>query len=297
MMRRFDPDTIAALAEGRLAPSDAAALEAAIAADPKAAAELARQRLALTALRGALRPSLTASERSLLRCAVASALGVEDGAMAGERTVAATEAGVRLIPPRPRRVPWGAIGIAAASLAALVLAVPAADLLSFGGDDSAAGTTVAEASIAVAAEETDAVERTGETTSGAALPEADMQVSEAGATTSTTTAAEATTTAAIPTSSIDPLQAALIDELLALRSDPDRLATFTAAALPDAACSEEAGALLVDTEFGHFEYPLTEENGGDTGYVVYFVLPPETDPIGTLYAFPIDDCASPLEIP
>lgn len=295
MMRRFDLDTIAALAEGRLDPSDAAALEAAIAADPRAAAELTRQRLALSVLHEAPEPSLTDSERSILHSAVASALGIEDGAILDRRSTAATGAGVRLSPPGEKRIPWGAIGVAAVGLAALVMVVPVADMLSSGGDDSAGATTFAEAAVATAEDGTDTSESAREPS--AAIPEEDLKTSES--TTITTVAAtEVTTTeAATVTAGADPLETVLMSELAAVRSDPDQLATLTAAALPEAACAQEAGALLADVEFDHFEYVPTEEAGAATGYVVYFAVPAEADPVGTLYAFPVDDCTSPVEIP
>ena len=77
-MAKYDPDRIAALAAGSLDPAEAAALEAEIAADPRAAAELAAQRLALDAIRRAPAPVLSADERTELRRAVAAALHLED---------------------------------------------------------------------------------------------------------------------------------------------------------------------------------------------------------------------------
>ena len=126
-MRRYDPDTIAALAEGRLDPERARELERAIAADPIAAAELADHRLALAATKGAPSPMLSVDERAGLRSAISSALGLE--------------APVRTTTGRaPRRVPWAAVTVAALSLVALVAAVPLANLLSTGEDAAAAPT-------------------------------------------------------------------------------------------------------------------------------------------------------------
>ena len=126
-MRRYDPDTIAALAEGRLDPERARELERAIAADPIAAAELADHRLALAATKGAPSPMLSVDERAGLRSAISSALGLEAPASA--------TSGRAL-----RRVPWAAVTVAALSLVALVAAAPLANLLSTGEDAAAAPT-------------------------------------------------------------------------------------------------------------------------------------------------------------
>jgi hypothetical protein len=130
-MSRYDPDRIAALAAGSLDPAEAAAFEAEIAADPRAAAELSAQRLALGAIRRAPAPVLSADERTELRRAVAAALHLEES----PRLVAAAAS-------THRRVPWRPLAVAATALAALVAAVPLFGLLSVGGDGSA-GTTVA----------------------------------------------------------------------------------------------------------------------------------------------------------
>lgn len=130
-MSRYDPDRIAALAAGSLDPAEAAAFEAEIAADPRAAAELSAQRLALGAIRRSPAPVLSADERTELRRAVAAALHLEQS----PRLVAATAS-------THRRVPWRPLAVAATALAALVAAVPLFGLLSVGSGDSA-GTTAA----------------------------------------------------------------------------------------------------------------------------------------------------------
>jgi hypothetical protein len=138
-MAKHDPDRIAALAAGDLGPAEAAILEAEIAADPRAAAELAAQRFALDALRAAPTPVLSAEERTELRRAVAAALHLEDEAPAA-------------VPAR-RRVPWRPLAVAAAALAALVAVVPLVGLLSVGGDNEAAETTIALSATTTAAAE------------------------------------------------------------------------------------------------------------------------------------------------
>lgn len=120
-MPELDHDLITALAEGRLGVNEAAAAERAIAADPDAAAALALQRHSLAATRAAPPAALTDGERDNVRMAVAEAIGFDRRpAPAGSR----------------RRVPWGAIAVAAGTLAALVAVVPIAGLLTGGQPDS-----------------------------------------------------------------------------------------------------------------------------------------------------------------
>lgn len=130
-MAKYDPDRIAALAAGSLDPAEAAVLEAEIAADPRAAADLAAQRLALEAIHRAPAPLLSTTERTELRRAVAAALHLDDSAEPAAATLASR-----------RRVPWRPLAVAAAALTALVAAVPLFGLLSVGGDE-AAQTTIA----------------------------------------------------------------------------------------------------------------------------------------------------------
>jgi len=125
-MAKYDPDRIAALAAGALDPAEAAVLEAEIAADPRAAAELAAQRLALDAVRSAPAPLLSDAERTELRRAVATALHLEDSPEPAATPAFASR----------RRVPWWPLAVAAAALTALVAAVPLFGLLSVGDDDA-----------------------------------------------------------------------------------------------------------------------------------------------------------------
>lgn len=122
-MPEFDHDLIAALAEGRLDPSEAAAAERVIAADGEATAALAQHRRALAAVRAAPPATLNEGERERVHMAVAEAIGFD-------RTPAPAASG--------RRAPWGAITMAAATLAALVAVVPIAGLLTSDQPDSSA---------------------------------------------------------------------------------------------------------------------------------------------------------------
>lgn len=127
-MPRFDPDTIAALAEGRIDPERARQLEREIAGDPSATAELAAHRVALQLARTGQIPVLTTEERTRLRAVIASSLGLEHAIPAVARHT-------------PRRIPWAPIAVAAAALVGLVAVAPLANLLST-GQDSAAATTL-----------------------------------------------------------------------------------------------------------------------------------------------------------
>jgi len=179
-MPRFDPDTIAALAEGRLDPERAKELEREVAADPAAAAELAAHRLVLGITASSPTPTLTADERTLMRASIASALGLEQ--------------------PQPgmaeathRRIPWAAISVAAAALVGLVAIAPLANLLSTGGDDAAT-------SLGAFYEST--------TTQPAGVSEADASLSAEGTTSGSeeppmTSVAAATTTTAAATTMAD----------------------------------------------------------------------------------------------
>ncbi len=131
-MAKYDPDRIAELAAGLLEPAEAAALEQEIAADPRAAAELAAQRLALEAFRRAPAPMLSAEERTELRRAVAAALNLE-------------EAPAVAVASSRRRVPWRPLAVAAAALAIVAAVVPLVGLLSVGEDQTAMTTQAGSA--------------------------------------------------------------------------------------------------------------------------------------------------------
>jgi len=128
-MTKYDQDRIADLVSGSLDPAEASALEAEIARDPRAAAELAAQRFARDALRDTPAPVLSADERTELHRAVAAALHLDESPQPAPITTR-------------RRVPWRPLAVAAAALAALVVAVPLFGLLSV-GDNEAAMTTIA----------------------------------------------------------------------------------------------------------------------------------------------------------
>jgi hypothetical protein len=121
-MPEHDNDLIAALADGSLDPDRAAEVEAAILADPDAAAELAAQRAALEAISSAGPVMMSADERSLLHHRVAQTLELE-----------MSEAPI-VDSPAPARRSWRPFTVAAASAAALVAVLAAGPLLNMISD-------------------------------------------------------------------------------------------------------------------------------------------------------------------
>jgi hypothetical protein len=117
-MRDYDPELIAALAEGILDPQEAAALEREIAGDPTAFAELTLQRRALRAIADAERPVLSHSESLALRAAVSAAVNLEPGTV--------SPAAGR------RRLRWMPVAATAVALAAVIAVVPLLNVLSIG---------------------------------------------------------------------------------------------------------------------------------------------------------------------
>ena len=218
-MTKYDQDRIADLVSGSLDPAEAAALEAEIARDPRAAAELAAQRFARDALRGTPAPVLSADERTELHRAVAAALHLDESPQPAPITTR-------------RRVPWRPLAVAAAALAALVVAVPLFGLLSVGDNEAAMTTIALEAT-------TDAQE----SVAGAVADDAENfgAQSESG----DGMLGAATTTAAATTTLVTPLARDMADAdkaLADLIADPARL--FQEAPAATVPCGEEARLLL-----------------------------------------------------
>lgn len=140
MAHEHDPNLIAAIAEGR-SPE----VEADLADCRRCTADLAAQRAALAAMTSAAPIALSEIERSEMRRSIADALGL------------AEPEPVTPVKQR-RRMPWGPLAVAAASLVAIVMVVPTLSLLSANdGDTSAtdppsvateAPTTIGESRIA-----------------------------------------------------------------------------------------------------------------------------------------------------
>ncbi len=124
-MRSYDPELIAALAEGTLDSETAAALERRIASDPDAAAELAAQKAAIAVWREVEPPLMTTAESARLRANIAEALNLHP------------EASVVI---HRRRTPWTTIAVAAATVVAAAVLLP---LTLFSGPKDATSTRLA----------------------------------------------------------------------------------------------------------------------------------------------------------
>ena len=308
-MPRHDPDIIAALAEGRLDPDEAAALEREISTDPIASAELAVHRIALAAAADAPKPSMSMTERSELRDAVADALGIGDEEPAVD-------------PTTERRVPWASLGIAVATLAGLIAIVPIAGLLSTGGADDAASLELgALAPTSTAAAAADAEMRAAPATEEmAAVGEADLDDAlTSGATGNdgaafgssttvprTTTAAAApaisttlaTTTTDAPTESSTTTSTAseavqlLAAELEVIKSDPEAVANLSGEALADNSCYVEDTGIRVDPPPSRYTF---EYENGEMTVIVYFELVGVE--LGPFQVWGLPDCADLVVIP
>jgi hypothetical protein len=271
-MTYFDPELIAALAEGRLPPAEAAALEREIGADPAAASELAAQRRALHAITALAPATLSDPERQRLRSSVAAELGLD---------TAPEPLSTR--PRRTRRIPWPAVAVAAASLVAIVAVVPGLGLLSTDDGDSSATFVLADE----AADTTDL--RASQ--EGAPEPGDGGQVGagvpDNGADTDAALESEAATTtaaAALPTDDetlrdLDPGLRRLLDEpslLLEFETPPD-----------PAPCAGEALQILgaaTSADLGAVVVPLTD----GAGSIVWFLSADGT--IRSAAAFSPADC-------
>lgn len=132
-MHSHDPDIVAALAEGNLSPTEERAAIAGIDDCARCSTDLTSQRFALEAIRSAETPALTPEESTQLRASIAEAIGLPAPTPEAER--------------RKRRIPWPAISIAAASLAAIVAVVPVMGLLNTSADDSGGDAVAAIESV------------------------------------------------------------------------------------------------------------------------------------------------------
>lgn len=300
-MPRHDPDAIAALAEGRLDPEEAATLEREIAADPIAATQLAELRIALEAAAEAVRPELTVSERSDLRAAVADALGITT-----PDAVAQTA---------PGRVPWGSLGIAAAALAGLIAVVPVVGLLSTDGANDIASLDLAAeaATTTLAAQVESRAAVTDETESVVAAAEADdaLTIGDASgndasafgssttlpATTTTPPPAAPTTQAATSsegstTTTADPAVEQLTAELEVIRNDPDAVNELAVEAIQDHECWAKDGEIRADPPPQRFVF---EYDNGELTVIVYFER--EQGVAGPFQVWGVPDCAELVVIP
>jgi len=266
-MPDYDQDLIASLAEGRLEPEQAAALERAISMDPAASAELAAQRRALDAVRGAPLARLADEERARIRLGVATAIGLDP-----ESQVA---------PAGRRTVPWAAISIATATLAALIAVVPLTGLLTSNQIDPSA------VSLELAETDDDASRTSPETAPAATMGGAentDAPFGDGGGVVSTTVAAG------------DPELTARFEEedvetrLVAFIEDPESEAAFEPT--EETGCVAEARALIAADGSGLMVIELTI---GDQQALVFFTTVDET--VAAIAAYSPTDCSLLASLP
>jgi hypothetical protein len=314
-MRRFDPELIAALAEGSLDPERAQELEAAIADNPGAAEALAKQRAALEATRSAPAIALSETERSTLRSVVAEALGFASAPVSSDDTASAEPVPqVRFRPEPSRSIPWPALALAGAALLTLVAVVPIVGLLTTDGTDEVAATAPSALSLedpASTLAEAPSDDLAGADADRAAIDdpervEAPPEETLAAATAETTTTE---TLADEPT-----LDEAIALELAALRDDPEALGQLAAPSSPDTPCLAEASSILGSEDLSVFEYTPApapppsstttsttvegETPEGSDVYRVFFV--PSSDPEqgpGVFVAFDEASCENPYTLP
>lgn len=322
-MHRFDAETIAALAEGTLDPEEARELEAQIAADPVATAELEAHRAALAAIEAAPAIHLTQAERSSLRATVAEAAGFSPGHMAPAEPGGDAPQRVGFKTQRTRPIPWPAMAVAGAALLTLVAIVPIAGLLTTQGSDDA--TASATAPLPESSPTTIAVDQAsgGADTSDGTSPPAAAAGDTDSLDVSREAAAETTTTAHADISTIEttvPEEPPALDpasalELAALRADPEALGQLAAPPSPDTPCIQEASDVLGSGDLSVFEFSPTpppppesstttsptstsDAPGEPPRYRVFFTpgADPEQEP-GPFVAFASDACDTPLTVP
>ena len=266
-MHDHNPDLVAGLAEGTLGKPEARSAQAEISACPRCAADLAAQRRSLEATRVLQGATMTSSERTDLRAAIAAAINLDIDVVPQAE------------PKRSRRViPWPSIAVAALSVVAVIAIVPLIGTLSTSGSDDAASsaefalTTVTDANqrIESAAPNEDSLSGVASADDGQGLDAESLPVaggSDATASSSPTTAA-ATTTPDPPTTAVPPILERIGETELKAITDqgPDLIARSTPAEGP---CTAEAvGSFDGDAEV--LTAPI-DVDGGQTRAIAYFV--------------------------
>jgi hypothetical protein len=281
-MNSFDPELLAALAEGSLSPADAVALEARIATEPAALAELGAQRRALAFIRSAPASPLRDGERTALRAAIATQLGLSPDAAP--------------VPTPRRRVAWGALAVSATALAAIVALSPMVGLIGDGGGDDAA-MTVADG----------ATTPDGDTARDSGLlgaePPADTAPGDATVPlvpTATGGEESAITTLATAFTENSADMTKLAQDLTLLRSDPEGLQVVAAPTDSTTPCVAEAIVYFDTAALTWFPYLYpAEAEGAVEATIEYavFILGDTGDGTALLVAFAPGDCAVPIPVP
>jgi hypothetical protein len=261
-MHNHDLDLVASLAEGRLPAGAAATAEKDINECSRCSSELVAHRTALEALAEAPRPTLTEAEAVVLRSSVAEAIGLN------------------LSPPVPgppkRKVPWGAIALAGASLAAIVAVVPVMGLLSTSADDDA-GEVVAAT---FAEQDTELRSETSAAAPGGGLDAAPevAEPAEAEALVVTTT---------VPATTLAGEDAAAGTDLMALWNSPDEMRAVLddqTTVQRDAHACTDAAVEILGPDLSVVNVPVLIDGNPVSAYVV------DTDGIDRLVAFDPENC-------
>lgn len=271
-MHSHDFDLIAALAEGSLTAETASASEADVAACVRCSSELEAHRSALAAVAAAPPAALTEAEAAALRASVAEAIGLS------------LEPVPEAASPR-RRVPWGAIAVAGASLAAIVAVVPVLNLLSASSDDGA-GDDIVAATFAVSGGES-RVETDAE-----APPAGEDPAPEAAAL-ATEDLAEAQPTTTVPASTTMAAGAAASGrDLEDLWASPDELrATLQDQVTRGAHPCVDAAVEVLGPDLSVISVPVVLDGAAVVAYVT------ATEEGDRLVAFAPDDCMLVLVLP
>ncbi len=289
-MTDFDHELIAALAEGTLPADEAADLEARVAADPAARAELEAQRVALAAIAAATPPQLDDLERRRLHRSVAAELDL----VLPERAA-----------PARRRwsVNWSALATAAAVLLGVALAAPLLSLLNTSDSASDTTLTVADAGDAdersLAQEAPPATEPPAADFEAAGVPE--TAVAEAASEAPPETTMVATTTAALladdatgfgPVFQFGPLD----DDLAEARARLERFADVDREAGEETPepqpCVEEVQTALVADGAAAATTVSLLGTGTIADRPVYVLVVAEDDEVRQLVAVDADDCTT-----
>ncbi len=272
-MPRYDPELIAALAEGSLEPDEARRVESELAEDPDALAALEVQRQAIEAARTAPTPSLSDSESTHLRAAVAEALGLaRDPEPVSE----------------PRRISWSALATAGVALAALLAVVPVIGLLNTDGDDARTADAVSLEDTAETEAAADAAPEGSERS--IAADEQDGAEAPAFEAPATTVSAETLPTPVPTTAGGEALD--LAADLEILGADPEALARSSESATDETPCYEQAAAALGARDLSWFQL---EDEESEVGFVVYTAFADGEPP--RMIAFHPADCSVAASLP
>lgn len=260
-MHEHDTDLVAALAEGTLDGTEATAAEAAIAACPRCAADLAAQRTAVEATGSLGTARLTDAERTDLRASIASAVGLD-----------LHPAPVESPTKRRRGIPWPSVAVAALSVLAVVAVVPLIGTLTTSGSDDAASSVELALTSSTVAEEQELDAAADDQAGGDADGERELAAA---------TEAPTTTLAATAESGDTFTAAATLDEIVEAADELLELAEPA----PGRACGDAAADLFDDfADVSVAPVPLGDGEGRA------YLVSPDGETVEGLVVFAADGC-------